>query len=131
MKCLIFFCLLDGPYIFLNESIIKVKVNYKDIIITCRGESYPKPYVIWKKDNSNVTIPSLENSTEAANDSVYQIIKKSGWDSKSNEYLEVTSTLFLRPNGIKYDDHGNYTCEVLNAKESNIPVNKTVEIQCK
>ncbi len=123
--------MLDEPEIFLKPRTIIVNVNDKYIIIPCRGKSYPKPYVIWKKDNSNITIPSLENSTEAANDSVYQIIKKSGWDNKSNEYLGATSTLFLRPNGIKYEDHGNYSCEVLNANESSIPLSKTVEVQCK
>ena len=123
--------MLDKPEIFLETRTIIVNVNDKNITIPCRGKSYPKPSVIWKKDNSNITIPSPENSTEAANDSVYQMITESGWDSKSNEYLEVTSTLFLRPSGIRYEDHGNYTCEVLNANESSIPLNETVEVQCK
>lgn len=43
----------------------------------------------------------------------------------------VISTLYLRPNGIKYEDHGNYTCEVLNDDESDVPRSETVEIQCK
>jgi hypothetical protein len=100
-----------------------VKINDKNITIPCTGKSYPTPDVIWKKDGKEIQL--RENSTE-----IYQIITQSGWDNKSNVYLEVTSTLFLRPNGIQHEDHGNYTCEVLNKNESSIPLTKTVEVQC-
>ena len=105
-----------------------VEVNDTDVTILCTGKSYPTPDVIWKKNGTEIQL--RQNST-GANDSVYQIITPSGWDNKSNVYLEVMSTLFLRPNGIEYKDHGNYTCEVLNKNESSSPVTKTVEVQCK
>jgi hypothetical protein len=107
----------------------KVEVNDTNITIPCRGKSYPTPDVIWKKNGTEIQL--RENSTGTPDDSVYQIITQSGWDNKSNVYLEVTSTLFLRPNGIQHVDHGNYTCEVLNKNESSIPLTKTVEVQCK
>ena len=103
--------------------------NDKNINITCRGESYPTPNVTWKKDGKEIT---RLNATESANASdVYQKITPSGRDNISDVYLVVTSKLFLRPNGIKHEDHGNYTCEVLNANESSQPVKRTVKIQCK
>ena len=121
---------LDGPYITLEEPVVKsVEVNDENITIPCTGKSYPTPDVIWKKNGKEIQL--RENSTRTANDAIYQIITQSGWDSKTNVYLQVTSTLFLRPNGIKYEDHGNYTCEVLNKNESSIPLTKTVEVQCK
>ena len=120
----------DGPYIFLETPSLRiVKVNEKNITIVCKGESYPTPRVVWKKNGT--LIPSRENSTKVANDSVYQIITNSGWNKKTNVYLKVTSTLFLRPNGIKYEDHGIYTCEVLNVNESSQPLKRSVEVQCK
>ena len=122
--------LTDGPYVNLTESGIKVvNVNDTNTIIQCTGRSYPTPNVVWKKNG--VEIQSWKNFTSASNDMVYQIIKQYGWDNKSNTYLEVRSILYIRPNGIKEKDHGNYTCEVLNANESSQPIKKTVEIQCK
>ncbi len=129
VKMFEFFFSLDGPRITLQPSLKIVKVNQTNIVIPCIGTSYPTPTVIWKKDG--VIIQSPKKLTKASNDSVYQIITQSGWDNKSNVNLNVTSRLFLRPNGIKYEDHGNYICEVLNVNESSIPRSKTVEIQCK
>ena len=106
-----------------------VNENDTNIIIPCKGKSYPTPSVIWKKNGTEIYSPG--NLSAASNDTVYQIITRSGFDNKSNVHLEVTSTLFLRANGLKYEDHGNYTCEVLNFNESSVPRIKTVEIQCK
>ena len=66
----------------------------------------------------------------ASNDKVYQIQTSPGRDNKLNVPV-VISTLYLRPNGITHEDHGNYTCEVLNPNESNVPRSETVEVQCK
>ncbi|CAB4044796.1 titin-like, partial [Paramuricea clavata] len=119
-----------GPYLILKEQGLKiVEVNEKNITIPCTGRSYPTPSVIWKKDGEKIHL--RENLTEASNNFVYQISTLSRLDNKSNVSIEVTSTLFLRTNGIKYEDHGNYTCEVLNVNESSIPLRETVEIQCK
>ena len=74
-------------------------------------------------------IPLADSSSVASNDSVYQIITLPGRDAKNVPV--VISTLYLRPNGLKYEDHGNYTCEVLNDNESDVPRSKIVEIQCK
>ncbi|XP_028394789.1 hemicentin-1-like [Dendronephthya gigantea] len=112
---------MDGP------SLRIVKENVKNFTISCRGKSYPTPHVVWKKNGT--LIPSRENITTVAGDSVYQIITNSGWDEKTKAYLEVTSTLFLRTNGVKEEDRGIYTCEVLNVNESNQPLSKSVEIQ--
>lgn len=106
-----------------------VNKNDTNIVIQCKGRSYPTPSVFWKKNEEDIYSPA--NLSVASNDTVYQIITKSGVDNKSNVHLEVTSTLFLRTNGLKYEDHGNYTCEVLNVNESSVPRIRTVEIQCK
>ena len=114
-----------------EPSLKKVAKNDKNITISCTGKSYPTPDVIWKKNGKQIQL--RENSTGIANDSVYQIRIQSGRDSKSNTSLQVTSTLFLRPNGIKYEDHGTYTCEVWNKNESDetVELTRNVEVQCK
>ena len=128
---------LDGPYLILKGKNLKiVEVNEKNITISCTGRSYPTPRVIWKKDGKEIQLrenltEASNNSTEASNNFVYQISTPSRPDNKSNVSIEVTSTLFLRTNGIKFEDHGNYTCEVLNVNESSVPLSKTVEIQCR
>ena len=128
---------LDGPYLILKGKSLKiVEVNEKNITIPCTGRSYPTLSVIWKKDGKKIQLrenltEASNNSPEASNNFVYQMSTPSQLDNKSNVSIEVTSTLFLRTNGIKYEDHGNYTCEVLNANESSIPLRETVEIQCK
>ncbi|XP_028410342.1 uncharacterized protein LOC114532921 [Dendronephthya gigantea] len=122
------FLTLFGPHIYLDGPSLRiVKLNVKNNTIPCRGKSYPTPRVVWKKNGT--LIPSGENITTVAGDSVYQIITNSGWDEKTKAYLEVTSTLFLRTNGVKEEVHGIYTCEVLNVDESSIPLSKRVEIQ--
>ena len=121
---------LYGPYIIIEEPSLKtVRKNDKNITIPCTGKSYPSPDVIWKKNGKEIQL--RENSTGIANDSVYQIITQSERDDKSNMSLQVTSTLFLRPNGIKYEDHGTYTCKVWNINESNetVELTQTVEVQ--
>ena len=121
---------IDGPYITVQELGLKiVKENDTNVIIPCKGKSYPTPAVVWKKNG--IRIHSPRNLSVASNNTVYQIITRSEFDNKSNVHLEVTSTLFLRTNGLKHEDHGNYTCEVLNFNESSVPLIKTVEIQCK
>ena len=102
--------------------------NDKNIIISCEGKSYPTPIVVWKRNGSIINL--AENSSVASNDTVYQIKTPPGRDDKLNVPV-VINTLYLRPNGLKYEDHGNYTCEVLNLNESSVPLSETVEIQCK
>ena len=75
-------------------------------------------------------IDLAENSSVASNDSIYQIKTSPELDYKLNVPI-VISRLYLRPNGIKYEDHGNYTCEVLNKEESDVPRSDTVDVQCK
>lgn len=75
---------------------------------------------------------SIINTTATANQTtIYQMVEESEKNNKTSTVIEVKSTLFLRPTGITYGDYGNYICEVLNAKESNISVHKIVEIICK
>ena len=110
-------------------NIMKVKLSQTNINITCTGRSYPKPYVSWKKNGMEL---SIINTTATANQTtIYQLVEESERNNKTLTVIEVKSTLFLRPAGIGYKDYGNYTCEVLNADESNIPVNETIEIICK
>ena len=129
--------MLDGPYLILEEQSPKiVEINEKNITIPCTGRSYPTPSVIWKKDGKKIQLrenltEASNNSTQASNNFVYQISTPLRLDNKSNVSIEITSTLFLRTNGIKYEDYGNYTCEVLNVNESSIPLRETIEIQCK
>lgn len=75
-------------------------------------------------------IPLADNSSAASNDSVYQIKTSPGRDDKLDVPV-VISTLYLRPNGLKHEDHGNYSCEVLNFNESSVPRIETIEVQCK
>ena len=102
--------------------------NDTKVIIQCEGKSYPAPSVVWKRNGTKIYLP--KNSSVASNDSIYQIETLPGPNGQLNVPV-VISTLYLRPNGIKYEDHGNYTCEVLNNDETDVPRSETVEIQCK
>ncbi|XP_046846179.1 receptor-type tyrosine-protein phosphatase S-like isoform X2 [Xenia sp. Carnegie-2017] len=117
---------IDGPFMELNKTELKVHLNERNVSIICKGKGYPLPDVTWKKKNK--IIPKFQNSTVALDDLVYQETNLSEFSTKSNSYLQKTSVLFLRKKGITYDDYGNYTCEVLNKNQTSQPLQKTVEI---
>ena len=107
-----------------HHGILKVKENQRNVSIVCTGMSYPTPQVTWKKNNQS--LPKIGNDS-----TVYQLLKTFAKDSKTDEPIQVTSTLFLRPAGINYEDYGTYTCEVLNRNESTIPLRKMINVLCK
>ena len=110
-------------------NIMTVKLSQRNINITCTGRSYPKPYVSWKKNGTELSI--IKTIATANQNTIYQLIEESEKNNKTLTVIEVRSTLFLRPAGIGYKDYGNYTCEVLNANESKTPLHETIEIICK
>jgi len=60
------------------------------------------------------------------NDAVFQrVVNKSGYP------WNVTSRLYVRLDGITYQEAGNYTCEVTNGVGNQGTVNATSEILCK
>ncbi|CAB4028619.1 titin-like isoform X15, partial [Paramuricea clavata] len=113
----------DGKEIQSRENIIDASINSTEASNNSTEVSNNST------EASNNSTEVSNNSTGASNNFIYQISTPSRLDNKSNVSIEVTSTLFVRTNGIKYEDHGNYTCEVLNVNESSIPLSKTVEIQ--
>ena len=101
-----------------------MRENQRNVSIVCTGMSYPTPQVTWKKNNQ--PLPNTVNDS-----TVYQLLKTFSNDSRIDKPIKVTSTLFLRPSGINYEDYGTYTCEVLNRNESTIPVSKMIDVFCK
>lgn len=97
----------------------------KYITVDCHGYGKPTPKITWMRNNKSIL--TVKNFTADYGDKVVQAIFEPSEASPWN----VTSRLYLRVNGVKYQDAGNYTCEVFNGVGTNISATDTVEVLCK
>lgn len=66
----------------------------------------------------------LETSNDKVNN-VAQIV------SISSDPWNISSVLYLRVDGVTYNEAGNYTCEVYNGVDENKTVETTIRVTCK
>ena len=97
----------------------------KNIIVDCHGYGKPTPKIRWMRNKRG--IPTVKNFTADYSDKVVKAIFEPSEASPWN----VTSRLYLRVAGVKYQDAGNYICEVFNGVGSNISATDTLEVLCK
>ena len=97
----------------------------KNVTVNCHGYGKPAPKVTWIRNKKE--IPTIYNFTDKDRKEVVQAIfqprKESPWN--------VTSRLYLRLDGVTYQDAGNYTCEVFNGVGGNISASDTLQVFCK
>ena len=116
-------CLVP-PEVLLTREILRLRRNAKNVTIDCYGYGKPTPSVTWRKDAD--VIPHVPMVTANDSDAVVQRV----FNTSGNPW-NVTSRLYVRLDGITYQEAGNYTCEVTNGVGSQGSVNASTEILCK
>jgi len=108
----------------LNREVLKLRQNAKNVTIDCYGYGKPRPSVTWRKGVA--IIPLVPVVTANNSDVVFQrVVNMSGYP------WNVTSRLYVRLDGMTYQEAGSYTCEVSNGVGNQGTVNATSEILCK
>ena len=102
---------------------LKLFKHDKNITMDCRGFGKPTPKITWMRNNKNIT--TVENFTADYGDKVVQTIvaARSPWN--------VISRLYLRVDGVTYQDAGDYICEVFNGVGGNVSATDLLQIFCK
>jgi len=99
--------------------------NMQNVTVDCYGYGKPAPRVIWTRNNKD--IPTVYILTDEKRSNVVQKKFKPRVGSPWN----AGSRLYLRVDGVTYQDAGNYTCEVFNGVGGNISATNTLEVFCK
>lgn len=108
----------------MNREVLKLRQNAKNVTIDCYGYGKPRPSVTWRKGVA--IIPLVPVVTANNSDVVFQrVVNMSGYP------WNVTSRLYVRLDGMTYQEAGNYACEVSNGVGNQGTVNATSEILCK
>jgi len=97
----------------------------KNVTVDCYGYGKPLPKITWIRHKTE--IPTVYNFTDKDRKKVVQEIFQSSKESP----WKVTSRLYLRLDGVTYQDAGNYTCEVFNGVGGNISASDTLQVFCK
>ena len=108
----------------LSRKLLKLRKNVKNVTVDCYGYGKPLPSVTWGKDGD--IISQFSKVTRNDSDAVVQRV----FNTSGNPW-NVTSRLYVRVDGVTYQDAGSYTCEVSNGVGSQGSVNATTEILCK
>lgn len=113
------------PKVFLSGPVTRIlKRGDKNINITCYGNGYPQPTVLWTKKGEE-TIPQFSEFSPNYTDRVVQVVSSHVMSLLDN----VTSRLYLRTDGITYKEAGNYTCSA-NIEVGGKPAEKIIEVLC-
>ena len=104
---------------------LKLLKYQPNITADCYGYGKPAPSVKWTRNNTS--IPTVDNLTPLNRSNVVQMkvepMAGSPWNSGSR--------LYLRVDGVTYQDAGNYTCEVFNGVGGNISATDMLQVFCK
>ena len=99
--------------------------NLQNVTADCYGYGKPAPKVIWIHNNKDIpTVPSLTDETRG---NVVQM----EFEPRAGSPWNAGSRLYLRADGVTYQDAGNYTCEVFNGVGGNISATDTLQVFCK
>lgn len=120
---LIFFSALPRLSISPTKE-LELRKHDKNITVDCRGYGKPTPRVTWIRNVKN--IPTVNNFTADYRRRVVQANLEPSKESPWN----VTSRLYLRVDGVTYQDAGNYTCEVFNGVGGNVSATDTIQVFC-
>ena len=96
----------------------------QNITANCYGYGKPAPRVTWTRNNKD--IPIVNSLSEENRSKVvqweFEVLSGSPWNAGSR--------LYLRMDGVTYQDAGNYTCEVFNGVGGNISATDTLQVFC-
>ena len=88
---------------------IKLSLGQRNVSFVCYGEGYPMPTVLWKKDGNAGGYATISMNVSSTNSS---------------------TRLEIRPEGVTYQDAGNYTCEVYNGVDGQRKISHKLEVIC-
>ena len=103
---------------------LKLLKYEKNVTADCHGYGKPKPDVKWTRNDTDVSI--VNKFTVEYRNQVVQAILEPSKESPWN----VTSRLYLRVDGVTYQDAGNYTCKVFNGVGGNDSLKDTLQVFC-
>ena len=97
-----------------------MKYKQENVSIICFGNGYPNPKATWKLNGREIY-----KGMNTSNRDVYQKVI-----TNVPNLNNVSSTLYFNQAGAKFNNSGNYTCEVSIESATDID-DKTVEVICK
>ena len=116
---------LVPPQLLLSSAALILRRNERNVTVDCYGYGKPLPIVTWRKGNESIRRRNSTLTTNGRNGVMQMSFNTSGrpWN--------ITTRLYLRTNGITYEEAGNYSCEVFNGVGGNVSTDGTVRVFCK